>query len=674
MHIRTVEGPISSRFYVTQGVFALMSICAGIVSFARYSISTSILLASVVFIACNLFRLSFLGFASGDSDDSSGSFRIAKPVVASILGGIVIALTLEALTVVGSLDGNLFDFNCWSKKRLVVFFFLGLYIASQLVAWIHSDDRFIVPVNLIGKVRSALGTPLVMAGIVFCVVLLSGVVLLVNPLAGFPLLLRQIMVLVLFIFVGICLNLFLMRGNRKKNELVFLVDALLIGTFLSFALPPLTAISPDDQIHFDRSLTVSYLWSPQYTEAERSMFAVPWVADGELQYDSVRDFVDSMDVIHESFTDSGSIVHVSGPTISVAGNDTSPSISYVGYLPAALGLWLSRLFGFTFSLQVMFGRWVNLVFYVLVIYAAIRILPRYKGLACLIGLLPTSLYIAANYSYDPWVISLMMLALALVFEEIEAGNRRLTSKKLLLIALVFFLALAPKAIYFPMVGIMLLLPKTKFDDDRNHKAFFVSTCLFALFLVATFILPMLFTPEVQAGDIRGGSDVNSVEQIKHILSHPISYLKTLGGFMLGYLSPVGSNDYTMHYAYMGDLYDVLPWMSTVPFIVLVIAAVREPLTVGGSSPSLFSRIWVVILSLGCVVLVATSMYVAFTPVGSDSIAGCQARYILPVALPLFTAFCSSVQRRSHGLSYEYWIMPAISVMCIAALVVGWQLF
>ena len=35
-----------------------------------------------------------------------------------------------------------------------------------------------------------------------------------------------------------------------------------------------------------------------------------------------------------------------------------------------------------------------------------------------------------------------------------------------------------------------------------------------------------------------------------------------------------------------------------------------------------------------VVLIITSLYVGFTPVGADTVMGCQQRYLLPLMLPL----------------------------------------
>jgi len=40
-----------------------------------------------------------------------------------------------------------------------------------------------------------------------------------------------------------------------------------------------------------------------------------------------------------------------------------------------------------------------------------------------------------------------------------------------------------------------------------------------------------------------------------------------------------------------------------------------------------------LLSFASIILVASALYAAFTPVGADIIAGCQQRYILPVLFP-----------------------------------------
>lgn len=661
------------HFYTLQSTFALLSILVGIMSFGRFTVSTSILFSCLLFIICNLLFIGYINTANGISNHQVLISVLMKRAATLLAGGIFFAILFEALTIIGSLDGNLTDFQSWSKKRLFVFFVCGLFIANFIVIKNKNREGSSSQSSSFTKLKAMCAEPKGVAIAIFYLLLFAGIALLVNPFFTFPLIHRQIIVLVLFILAASFFTCFLLKNAPYRTELFFLLYALLIGTYLSFSLPPVTGISPDDQIHYDRSLTVSYIWNPQYTDVEYKLLSLPWIPDGTLQLDSVLAYASNMNDQYDSMINAGAITHVQGPTIHVPGGDTSPSIAYLGYLPSAAGLWISRLLGASLSLQIMIGRWFNLLFYSIVVSSAIKLLPRYKGIACLIGLLPTSLYVASNFSYDPWVTSLMALSIALVLNEAEAKDRPLTTKRLLLITLVFFLALAPKAIYFPMIGMLFLLPKTKFHNKREYASFLVFTILFALFMVLTFILPMLFSSQVQTGDIRGGADVNSVNQIKYVLTHPIEYLKTLSSFMLSYLSPVGSNEYTMHYAYLGNLHEALPFMSAIPFVLLVAIAIREPLDVDGNVPTIAARVWIVVLAVSCVALVATSMYVAFTPVGSNSIAGCHARYILPVALPLFTAFANSPRKNTIESIHLYWIISLISVMCITAFIIGWQL-
>ena len=54
------------------------------------------------------------------------------------------------------------------------------------------------------------------------------------------------------------------------------------------------------------------------------------------------------------------------------------------------------------------------------------------------------------------------------------------------------------------------------------------------------------------------------------------------------------------------------------------------------------RIVTYVLSFGILCLVATSMYVAFTAVGSDTIRGCQYRYVAPLLFPVL--YCIGSQK------------------------------
>ena len=62
----------------------------------------------------------------------------------------------------------------------------------------------------------------------------------------------------------------------------------------------------------------------------------------------------------------------------------------------------------------------------------------------------------------------------------------------------------------------------------------------------------------------------------------------------------------------------------------------------------------------CVVLVATALYISFTAVGADYIAGCQPRYLLPLLFP--TAYFIGVDGVTTKINKNAMTVAAVSIM------------
>ena len=63
------------------------------------------------------------------------------------------------------------------------------------------------------------------------------------------------------------------------------------------------------------------------------------------------------------------------------------------------------------------------------------------------------------------------------------------------------------------------MPKRKFEDAKQRKIFYAMVIGASLFLMATFVMPMIIGGP-GTGDARGGADVNATEQVKFILNNP----------------------------------------------------------------------------------------------------------------------------------------------------------
>lgn len=111
------------------------------------------------------------------------------------------------------------------------------------------------------------------------------------------------------------------------------------------------------------------------------------------------------------------------------------------------------------------------------------------------------------------------------------------------------LGLGPKAIYFPLFALLLLLPKSKFSSVQQYRQISSDlSSVAAVLVLMSFVIPMLF--DSVPSDTRGGSTVSGSDQIFYILSHPLTYTKVLLGFLWEYVS---SFTCITDFAYLGTV-------------------------------------------------------------------------------------------------------------------------
>lgn len=299
----------------------------------------------------------------------------------------------------------------------------------------------------------------------------------------------------------------------------------------------------------------------------------------------------------------------------------------VANLPASLLYFLFTLLGLPFSFKFIAARLVYAVIYSFVLYAGMRQLRSGKMIFAAVALFPTMLFLAANYSYDYWVNAFVMTGVAYLVGMLQRPGEKVTAHKAALMIGAFVIGLGPKAIYFPMILLCLLVPKSCFASARQSRLFRAAVVAAMLFVLASFAIPYFFVSGPGVGDTRGGSDVNSMEQIKFILSNPVEYAGICLSFLGQYLSLPDSQGYIIFYAYLGFC-SPLVWVAILLITAFVTVTDKAPCDRAVNRWQ--SRVLVTVLSFITLVLVATSLYVSFTPVASPTVAGCQPRYILPL--------------------------------------------
>ena len=324
--------------------------------------------------------------------------------------------------------------------------------------------------------------------------------------------------------------------------------------------------------------------------------------------------------------------------------DTSEQAAYytwelcdIGYTTQSLGIWLGRVLGQPFSVQFMLGRMGNMLLFVGVCYLAIKMAVRFKAVMATIALFPTVMCMAGAYAYDPTVIAFSLLGCSLFIAEMSRPDKRMDWKRGALMLAAFCIASFPKAVYIPMILLLLFLPKTKFADRRAHISFKVGVGLIFIIMMSSFVVPVFFVKG--GGDVRGGNGVNTEAQLKFILSNPVAYAKVLVKSVLNVLDSFVINDTRMLLPYLSRglteqsptyLLGTLNLISTgLMFYVLFTDKHKEK---GTKELKGSTKWWMLVAVGGIVVLIWTALYLSFTAVGSSTIAGVQGRYYIPLFL------------------------------------------
>lgn len=452
---------------------------------------------------------------------------------------------------------------------------------------------------------------------------------------------------------------------EKYTHIFYFVVVLSVGTLHVVAAPPAAGISWDDEIHYGRAAHLSWNISGNYSKSD------------SIVINRYGDVILGRDVYErvgrERWINEINDISINGNQVVEAGHGAG--LGYVAYIPSAIGLNIGRGLGMSFIHTFMIGKWMNLICYSLILSISIWLLEkRGKIIVALIGVIPTSLFMASSYSYDWWVVSLVILSFSILFSKWQ-NEEKVSTKCMVVSMVVFIIALLPKAIYFPLVFPMLFLSSKKFEDSKKAKSIITATMFL---LLISFALPMLMSADSRT-DLRGGNDVNSAEQVSFILTNPVEYTKILLNFLKDYLSLDSANKFLTYLGYYSHAnYSVIHLADYATVCIALIfmgMIIDNNKNVKREKSGKINKFLVCFSIFGTVVLVATALYVSFTPVGCEMILGCQARYLLPVLfLLIYTmAECKidiSKKTKSNYFAISTLIMlfifiNAINEMCIS---------
>lgn len=407
---------------------------------------------------------------------------------------------------------------------------------------------------------------------------------------------------------------------KKYIEKIFLTFVIPIGMmFLTFLMP---MYAPDEFAHIVKSYDVSQGNIVANNEVEEGKYRVKVPEDlTKHSFANFKNYEDLIKALKEK-TDYKNTVEIYTDAQSNCG---------IIYLPSAIGFFIARIFNINIIIAIYIARLCNFIFFIILGYFAIKIIPFGKIVLYVYMLTPMYLQQSASLSPDSMINIMIIFFMAYI---LNLSFRDDDIKKVDIAILVIgsmFIAIA-KIVYIPILGIMLFLIKNKKISNKK-KIFIITSCY--IIAIITGLLYMTFSSKyIDERAYVQNNNINASEQIQNIINNPSKFLEILknnlqtstpewlydfAGWRLGWQSIENSLLLILFMLYL---------LFTAPFIENNEKVLNKK-----------ERILSVLIFLGIAMIIVVGFYITWTVVGAEYITGVQGRYFLPIGILFLLSLC-----------------------------------
>ncbi len=433
------------------------------------------------------------------------------------------------------------------------------------------------------------------------------------------------------------------------------VLAALLALIFVFANAPLQA--PDEYTHFMRAWTVSV---------------------GDFTFDNTRQFPADVLLLDDIFTGEfhnniiktgkgNALTGILSYLARVGGSEELPSyethIQILGpYLLPGLFIAVGRLAGIKALGLMYLGRIANAAMYTAAVWYAVKKAKRYRPAVLAAAFWPLTVYMSASLSYDALYLSAFLVYLGSVFGEMETVRDRWVT----VISFGILAAIKPTAAV--LVLLLLLLPR----ESRRMSLGAISLLCGAALYFSVIGYAALVSKGMTAESLLPGVDVAA--QIRYILSNPLRYLVIMlvDGYQNGF--------YAGRAGLFGwlDVETVLtPFLSLLGLLAVSVLGTRE----AGTGCGKWDSLWFALLCVLFYGITITGFYCECSTLGSSSILGVQARYLIPM-IPCISALVSNgldrlkIRVETEGAYADrvaLWTCAGVSLVAAAELMLNYFL-
>lgn len=456
-----------------------------------------------------------------------------------------------------------------------------------------------------------------------------------------------------------------------EPEYVYLAIVLIVGLFMAWSLS-VFIVGWDTGIHFKAVL--------DFADIDGEFELSP----SEMAY-AATDF----SFVAGDYTfDLAGLYHLKGSLnyhdVGVFTIVTEPSawsiFNGINYVPCAIVMFICEHLGLSFEAKHFLSVLPCVFIYAFVTFFGMRKLRSGKMLYAVIALFPTVVFLAANYGYQYWNISLFLYgfaSLASFFQRQEA----VPASEMVKMLVAFALACMAKIAYAPLILLSLIVPKRCFSSKKACYLYRGGVLLVTGLVALIFFIPIL-SSGLGEGDKRGGGDINPSAQLSFILSNPVDYAMRVidfltppylwedGSIRSGFLSFTGACRVVASFGYLPRIPLFYPVLVLLLLAFTTFTDKNERAAYG-----VIPAVACITVSVINIILIVTYMILIFNNVGNITFQGIQSRYLLPFIFPTL-AFLGS---RKWGLNGS--IIPSrvynsvvLALMAFVLMASWWQCY
>ncbi|MBP5225425.1 MAG: DUF2142 domain-containing protein [Lachnospiraceae bacterium] len=435
-----------------------------------------------------------------------------------------------------------------------------------------------------------------------------------------------------FFWVLLATSAVLFVMHLLKCDELLMMGVLLAVLLICYALILPNGVVPDEESHFTRSFSIA-------TSRLLPLMLKEHGGGGDWLPSGVLFFKDPARILN--YNDIWPITFVN-----------TALYSPVNYIAQAAGIRVGMLFTMNVSKVFTAGRIAGMILSYVLCMLALYWMPFGRRLMFCVMVFPVSLQEMISLSPDGFIIGLSLLWTALILHLWQKAEK-ITVGQMIGLAVMGIVLSQCKIVYIVLLLLIFLIPNRLFSSRKLAIGF--KAGLFALAV----ILNLLWLSYSVGFLIEYRPGVDSGAQVKYLLSNPLRYMKTLVWTALNTSIPLLQNAMGRSVAGLDEMQDLI-WFPIWNLFLFLLLFNRETV----KRPKLIETLLLIATLAGGILLICTSLYVQWTPVGAELIDGLQGRYFFPfmgVAVTLFlllkqVLWKADAERPQQKASYMYFIL------------------